>query len=86
MAFEIAIFKLPVPIVTQRPCAIPEGVLARTVYRRTIGNNPCVLIEPRVIRKGCKRPVARFASATRWKEDWLRRVPAHTRVRLVSGG
>ncbi len=55
MAFEIAIIKVPAPIVTLQQFAELEGVSERTAYRWTTGDNPCVPIEPRTIRKGCKK-------------------------------
>lgn len=52
MASEIAIFKIPAPVVSLQQFAELEGVSERTAYRWTTGDNPCVPIEPRKIRKG----------------------------------
>lgn len=64
MASEIAIIKIPAPIVSLQQFAELEGVSERTAYRWTTGDNPRVPIEQRVIRKGCKKRVARFVSIT----------------------
>lgn len=55
MASEIAIIKVLAPIVTPQQFAELEGVSYRTARRWTTGDNPRLPIEPRVIRKGCKR-------------------------------
>ena len=52
MASEIAIIKVPAPVVTLQQFAALEGVSERTAYRWTTGDNPRVPIEPRTIRKG----------------------------------
>lgn len=64
MASEIAIIKIPAPIVTLQQFAELEGVSERTAYRWTTGDNPCVPIEPRTIRKGCKKQVAQYVFIT----------------------
>ena len=46
MASEIAIIKIPAPIVTLQQFAELEGVSERTAYRWTTGDNPRVPIEP----------------------------------------
>lgn len=51
MASEIAIIKVPAPIVTLQQFAELEGVSYRTARRWTTGDNPRLPIEPRVIRK-----------------------------------
>lgn len=56
MASEITILKIPAAIVTLQQFAELEGISVRTAYRWTTGDNPCVPIEPRKIRKGCKKP------------------------------
>jgi hypothetical protein len=86
MASEIAIFKVPAPIVTLQQFAELEGVSERTAYRWTTGDNPQVPIEPRKIRKGCKKaggPIRIYYA--RWKEDQLRRALGHSRFQLVIG-
>lgn len=87
MASEIAIIKIPAPIVTlQQLSAELEGVSERTVYRWTTGDNPCVPIEQRVIRKGCKKaggPIRIYY--TRWKEEQMRKALGHSRFQLVIG-
>lgn len=55
MASEIAIIKIPSPVVTLQQFAELEGVSERTAYRWTTGDTPRVPIEKRVIRKGCKK-------------------------------
>ncbi|EAP4529472.1 TPA: hypothetical protein ACIULE_000765 [Salmonella enterica subsp. enterica serovar Java] len=86
MASEIAIFKIPAPVVSLQQFAELEGVSERTAYRWTTGDNQCVPIEPRKIRKGCKKaggPVRIYYA--RWKEDQLRKVLGHSRFQLVIG-
>lgn len=86
MASEIAIFKIPAPVVSLQQFAELEGVSERTAYRWTTGENPCVPIEPRKIRKGCKKaggPVRIYYA--RWKEDQLRMSLGHSRFQLVIG-
>nr|WP_240740095.1 hypothetical protein [Klebsiella pneumoniae] len=55
MASEIAIIKIPSPVVTLQQFAELEGVSERTAYRWTTGDTPRVPIEKRVIRKGRKK-------------------------------
>ncbi|MGE2251153.1 hypothetical protein [Serratia marcescens] len=86
MASEIAIFKVPAPIVTTEQFAELEGVSLRTVYRWTTGDNPQLPIEPRSIRKGCTKaggPIRIYYA--RWKEDQLRKALGHSRFQLVIG-
>jgi hypothetical protein len=86
MASEIAIIKVPAPIITLQQFAELEGVSERTAYRWTTGDNPCVPIEPRTIRKGCKKaggPIRIYYA--RWKEDQLRKALGHSRFQLVIG-
>ncbi|MCT7096577.1 hypothetical protein M1720_09955 [Salmonella enterica subsp. enterica serovar Sandiego] len=86
MASEIAIIKVPAPIVTLQQFAELEGVSERTAYRWTTGDNPCVPIEPRTIRKGCKKaggPIRIYYA--RWKEEQLRKALGHSRFQLVIG-
>ncbi|WP_241586980.1 hypothetical protein [Rosenbergiella epipactidis] len=86
MASEIAIIKIPAPIVSLQQFAVLEGVSVRTAYRWTTGDNPCVPIEPRKIRKGRKKaggPVRIYYA--RWKEDQLRKALGHSRFQLVIG-
>lgn len=51
MTCEIAIIKVPSPVVTAEQFAALEGVSVRTVYRWTTDDNPQLPIEPRTIRK-----------------------------------
>lgn len=86
MASEIAIIKVPAPIVTLQQFAELEGVSERTAYRWTTGDNPCVPIEPRTIRKGCKKaggPIRIYYA--RWKEEQMRKALGHSRFQLVIG-
>ena len=86
MASEIAIFKVPSPIVTTDEFAALEGVSKRTVYRWTTGDNPRLPIEPRTIRKGCSKasgPIRIYYA--RWKEDQLRKALGHSRFQLIIG-
>lgn len=86
MTSEIAIFKVPAPIVTTEQFAVLEGVSLRTVYRWTTGDNPRLPIEPRTIRKGCIKaggPIRIYYA--RWKEDQLRKALGHSRFQLVIG-
>ena len=86
MASEIANIKVPAPIVTLQQFAELEGVSERTAYRWTTGDNPCVPIEPRTIRKGCKKaggPIRIYYA--RWKEEQLRKALGHSRFQLVIG-
>lgn len=74
------------PIVTLQQFAELEGVSERTAYRWTTGDNPCVPIEPRTIRKGCKKaggPIRIYYA--RWKEEQLRKALGHSRFQLVIG-
>lgn len=86
MASEIAIFKVPSPIVTTDQFAELEGVSKRTVYRWTTGDNPRLPIEPRNIRKGCKKasgPIRIYYA--RWKEEQLRKALGHSHFQLIIG-
>jgi len=86
MASEIAIIKVPAPIVSLQQFAELEGVSERTAYRWTTGDNPCVPIEQRVIRKGCKKaggPIRIYYA--RWKEEQMRKALGHSRFQLVIG-
>jgi len=87
MASEIAIIKVPSPVVTAEQFAALEGVSVRTVYRWTTGDNPQLPIEPRTIRKGCKKaggPIRIYYA--RWKEEQLRKAFGHSRFQLIIGG
>ncbi|AVN49675.1 TPA: hypothetical protein ACIIU3_002696 [Serratia marcescens] len=86
MASEIAIFKIASPIVTLKEFAELEGVSTRTARRWSTGETPCLPIEPRVIRKGCKKaggPIRIYYA--RWKEEQLRKALGHSRFQLVIG-
>ncbi|WP_413514410.1 hypothetical protein [Serratia proteamaculans] len=86
MASEIAIFKISTPIVTLKQFAELEGVSTRTARRWSTGDMPCLPIEPRVIRKGCKKaggPIRIYYA--RWKEEQLRKALGHSRFQLVIG-
>ncbi|MFJ5318305.1 hypothetical protein GMW39_15460 [Pectobacterium parmentieri] len=86
MASEIAIIKIPAPIVTLQQFAELEGVSYRTARRWTTGDSPCVPIEPRKIRKGCKRPSGPVrVYYARWKEDQMRQALGHSRFQLIIG-
>ncbi|WP_145495256.1 hypothetical protein [Yersinia bercovieri] len=84
MASEIAIIKIPAPVVSLEVFAKLEGVSKRTAYRWTTGDNPRVPIEKRVIRKGCKKaggPIRIYYA--RWKEEQLRNALGHARFQLI---
>lgn len=86
MASEIAIVKIPAPVVSLQQFAELEGISERTAYRWTTGDSPRVPIEPRVIRKGSKKaggPIRIYYA--RWKEDQLRKAFGHSRFQLVIG-
>ncbi|HHN8599144.1 TPA: hypothetical protein ACRR0J_004093 [Enterobacter hormaechei] len=86
MASEITILKIPAAIVTLQQFAELEGISVRTAYRWTTGDNPCVPIEPRKIRNGCKKaggPIRIYYA--RWKEEQLRKALGHSRFQLVIG-
>ncbi len=56
MASEITIVKIPSEIVSPHEFAALERVSIATVRRWTTGENPCLPIEPRVIKpETCKR-------------------------------
>lgn len=83
MASEIAIIKAPAPVVTAEQFAALEGVYVRTVYRWTTDDSPQLPIEPRTIRKGCKKaggPIRIYYAL--WKEEQLR----NSRFQLIIGG
>ncbi|EDU0309173.1 hypothetical protein C9G94_000082 [Salmonella enterica subsp. enterica serovar 4,[5],12:i:-] len=84
MASEIAIIKIPSPVVTLQQFAELEGVSERTAYRWTTGDTPRVPIEKRVIRKGRKKaggPIRIYYA--RWKEEQLRKALGHARFQLI---
>ncbi|QOL13269.1 hypothetical protein [Dickeya dianthicola] len=84
MASEIAIIRLPAPVVTLQQFAELEGVSERTAYRWTTGDNPRVPIEPRKIKKGCKKaggPIRIYYA--RYKEDQMREALGHNRFQIV---
>ncbi|EMB3263231.1 MAG: hypothetical protein E7H22_01215 [Klebsiella michiganensis] len=86
MASEIAIIKVPAPVVTLHQFAELEGVSYRTARRWTTGDNPRLPIEPRVIRKGCKRAGGQIRIYyARWKEEQMRKALGHSRFQLVIG-
>ena len=58
MASEIAIIKVPAPIVTLQQFAELEGVSERTAYRWTTGDNPCVQSNRAQSVRVVKKPVA----------------------------
>ncbi|MGP3592629.1 hypothetical protein [Vagococcus sp. WN89Y] len=86
MASEITIVKIPSAIVSPHEFAALERVSIATVRRWTTGNNPCIPIEPRVIKPGSKRAsgMVRIYYA-RWKEDQLRKALGHSRFQLIIG-
>ena len=84
MASEIAIIKIPSPVVTLQQFAELEGVSERTAYRWATGDTPRVPIEKRVIRKGRKKaggPIRIYYA--RWKEEQLRKALGHARFQLI---
>ncbi|PHM64463.1 phage regulatory protein [Xenorhabdus stockiae] len=86
MASEIAIIKIPAPIVSLQQFAELEGISYRTACRWTTGDNPRVPIEKRVIRKGNQRaggPVRVYYA--RWKEEQMREAFGHARFQIVIG-
>lgn len=87
MASEIATFNIPSPIVTLQQFADLEGVSVRTARRWSTGDNPRLPIEPRIIRKGCKKPGGPVKIYyARWKEEQLRKALGHSRFQLIIGG
>ncbi|EAA3735492.1 MULTISPECIES: hypothetical protein [Enterobacteriaceae] len=86
MASEITIVKIPSEIVSPHEFAALERVSIATVRRWTTGDNPCIPIEPRVIKPGRKRAsgMVRIYYA-RWKEEQLRKSLGHSRFQLVIG-
>ncbi len=86
MASEIAIIKLPAPIITLRQFAELEGVSYRTARRWSTGDNPRLPIEPRVIRKGCKRAGGQVRVLyVRYKENQMRLALGHSRFQIIIG-
>ena len=74
MASEIAIIKIPSPVVTLQQFAELEGVSERTAYRWTTGDT----------RKGRKKaggPIRIYYA--RWKEEQLRKALGHARFQLI---
>ncbi|AOM42215.1 hypothetical protein [Xenorhabdus hominickii] len=86
MASEITIVKIPSEIVSPYEFSALERVSIATVRRWTTGNNPCVPIEPRVIKPGNIRAsgMVRIYYA-RWKEEQLRKSLGHSRFQLIIG-
>ncbi|WP_130100448.1 hypothetical protein [Siccibacter turicensis] len=86
MPSETAIVKIPAAVVSLEKFAELEGVSTRTAYRWTTGDKPCVPIEPRTIRKGCKKaggPIRIYYA--RWKEEQLRKAFGHSRFQIIIG-
>lgn len=86
MASEITIVKIPSEIVSPHEFAALERVSIATVRRWTTGENPCVPIEPRVIKPGCKRAggLVRILYA-KYKEAQVRKALGHSRFQIIIG-
>ena len=86
MASEITIVKIPSEKVFAKEFAALERVSISTVRRWTTGNNPCLPIEPRVIKPGRKRAsgLVRILYA-QWKEKQVREALGHSRFQIVIG-
>lgn len=78
--------KIPRATVFPEEFAALEGISLRTVYRKTTGDNPCIPIEPRKIKKGHKRaggPVKILYA--RYKELEAKKNLGHSRFEIVIG-
>lgn len=62
MASEIAIIKVPAPVVTLQQFAALEGVSERTAYRWTTGDNP---------GSPLSRALSARAAKSRWPHPYL---------------
>ncbi|AJK16231.1 TPA: hypothetical protein ACJFUB_001771 [Yersinia enterocolitica] len=78
--------KIPRETVFPEEFAALEGVSVRTVYRRTTGNDACIPIEPRTIKKGNKRASGPIKILyARYKELEARKALGHSRFQIVIG-
>ncbi|HHH1685331.1 TPA: hypothetical protein ACPZTF_003260 [Yersinia enterocolitica] len=86
MASEITIVKIPSEKVFVKEFAALERVSMATVRRWTTGNNPCLPIEPRVIKPGRQRASGSVRILyAQWKEKQVREALGHSRFQIVIG-
>lgn len=87
MASEITIVKIPSERVSPHEFAALERVSMATVRRWTTGNNPCLPIEPRIIKPGRIRAGGSvWILYAQWKEKQMRKALGHSRFQLIIGG
>ncbi|MFD1804546.1 hypothetical protein ACFSFZ_20465 [Mixta tenebrionis] len=86
MTSEITIVKIPREKVYAAEFAALEGVSLRTVRRWTTGENPCLPIEARRIKKGKRRATGRVRILyAQWKERQVREALGHSRFQIIVG-
>lgn len=86
MANEITIVKIPREKVYASEFAALEGVSIRTIRRWTTGDNPCLPIETRTIRKGQHKATGRVKILyAQWKEKQVKEALGHSRFQIIVG-